>query len=92
MKSAYELAMERFGGDVREYTAEQKTQLAEIDSVYDAKAAQAKFEAQSRLEKAGADVEKREEVRQDQAVELASIERRREQKKEELRRSFDDDA
>ena len=49
MKSAFELAMEKLGGPIREYTAEQKQQLAEVDKVYDSKVAQAEFAAKDRL-------------------------------------------
>ena len=40
MKSAYEVAMERADGEVREFTVEQKTALAEIDSKMKAKIAE----------------------------------------------------
>jgi len=40
MKSAYELAMERLGGESNELTIEQKTALAEIDSKMKAKVAE----------------------------------------------------
>ena len=88
MKSAYELAMERLGGEVREYTEEQKEQLADIDKVYDAKAAQAKFDAKARLGKAAGDAEKQEQIRKDLVTELASVESKREREKEKLRKSF----
>ena len=89
MKSAFERAMERFGGDeIRSYTDEQKEQLAEVDRVYDAKTAQAKFSAQARLSEAGGDAEKSEQVREDLRVELASIEGQREKKKKALRAEF----
>jgi len=91
MKSAFELAMERFGGDVQTFSDEQKEELAEVDKVYDAKAAQAKFDAQARLERAE-DREKADQIREDLTVELASVERRREQKKEELRQKFSEES
>ena len=40
MKSAYELAMERFGGESKELTEEQKVSIAEIDSKMKAKVAE----------------------------------------------------
>ena len=40
MKSAYELAMERLGGDSQELTARQKEVIAEIDSKAKAKIAE----------------------------------------------------
>ena len=85
MKSAFELAMERLGGGLRTYTDEQKEELAEIDRVYDAKAAQARFSAKSRLAEARGDSEAADRVAQDLAVEIASIESKRERKKEALR-------
>ena len=92
MKSAYELAMERLGGTIHDYSEEQKGQLAEVDNVFDAKAAQAKFDAQRRLQEAAGDPKKAEQVREDLAVELASIESRRERQKNELRQTFKSNA
>ena len=43
MKSAYELAMERLGGEGRELAPEQKQRLAEIDRRTEAKIAQARI-------------------------------------------------
>ena len=40
MKSAYELAMERMGGEAQELTPEQKKAIAEIDSKMKAKVAE----------------------------------------------------
>lgn len=88
MKSAYELAMERLGGELHNYTDEQKAELAEVDKIYDAKAAQAKFDADARLQRAGDDSEKQKEIQEDLVVELASVESRRERKKNELRTEF----
>ena len=88
MKSAFELAMERLGGDLHEYTEEQKEQLAEVDRIFDAKMAQAKFDAQSRRSAAGEDGEKLEQIQDDVAVELRSVEEQREKKKEALRAQF----
>ncbi len=92
MKSAYELAMERLGGEVLSLTDEQKEELAEVDRVYDAKAAQAKFAAAGRLESTGGDKEKEDQVREDLVVELASVESRRKRKKNELRDGFKEES
>jgi len=89
MKSAFERAMERFGGELHEYTDEEKEQLAEVDRIYDAKAAQARFDAQARLQAAEEEAQ-RQQVRDDMATELASIEERRERAKRELREQFGD--
>ena len=88
MKSAFELAMERLGENLREYTDEQKEGLAEIDRVFDAKIAQARFAARAREEKAGNDPEQRKQVQDDLAVELRSLEEQREKKKDALRAEF----
>ncbi len=88
MKSAYELAMERFGGEpAKQYTPEQKEQFAEIDREYDAKIAQAKLQAKTERNKAG----QHEQIKQiDDALtnEIQSLEAKREAKKEALRRQF----
>ena len=89
MKSAFELAMERLGGPVKHYTDEQKQQLAEIDKVFEAKIAQAKFAAADRKQKAEGDLEKLKQIQDDMVVELASLEEKREAEKERLRRQFD---
>ena len=88
MKSAYELAMQRLGGTARQYTAEQKEQLADLDRLYDSKIVQAKFEAQARRAGANADAAKLKQIDEDLAVEIRSHEARRERRKEELRTAF----
>ena len=87
MKSAYELAMARLGGPLHKYTDEQKKALAEIDSLFESRVAQAKIDADSRLRKAEKDAEV-DKVREDLAAELARIEQERERKKEALRGKF----
>lgn len=87
MKSAFERAMERFGGELQHYTDEQKEQLAEIDRRYDAKQAEAKLNAEQRLKSAGGDPAEQQRVRDDLRVELASIEERRERDKKQVRES-----
>ena len=88
MKSAFELAMERFGGPLKQYSDEQKAQLAEIDSSYESQIVQARFAAQARLEKAEGDLEETRKIQEELADEIRSLEARRERKKEELRKSF----
>ena len=88
VKSAFELAMERLGGAARQYTAEQKEQLAEIDRIFEAKIAQAKFENKARADKAGDDQAQLKQIQDDLLVELRSLEERRERQKEQLRRQF----
>ena len=88
MKSAFELAMERFGGPLRSYTPEQKAALADIDSSYESQIVQARFAAQARLEKAEGNPEEQKRIQDDLAIEIHSLEERRERKKEELRKSF----
>ena len=92
MKSAYELAMEKLGGQLHDYSNEQKEQLAEVDKIYDAKEAQAKFDAQRRLQEAATDPTKIQQIQEDLNVELASVESRRERQKKELRQTFKGDA
>jgi hypothetical protein len=90
VKSAFERALERFGGEERKYTAEQKQRLAEIDKLYDAKVAQARFEGAQRLGKAGAPTTveaaaKLEKMRDEIAIEVASINRKRDAEKDTVR-------
>jgi len=88
MKSAFELAMERLGGGLREFTEEQKERLAEVDRVYDAKAAQARLNADQRRAEAAGNREIVGQVQDDLATEIASIESKREREKERLRGEF----
>jgi hypothetical protein len=89
MKSAFELAMERLGGNLRDYSEEQKEQLAEVDREYDARIAQVHMSAKQRLAMAAADPEKQEEIREGLATEIAGYQQRREAAKEKLRKRFD---
>lgn len=89
MKSAFELAMERFGGPLKQFTDEQKAQLAEVDSCYESQIVQARFAAQARLEKASDDIEEKRKIQEELASEISSLEWRRDKKKEELRASFE---
>ena len=90
MKSAYELAMERLGGSpLKDYSDAEKEQLAEVDRLYDAKEAEAQLNAKRRRQEAAHDPAQLEQVGQDLAVELASVEQRRERDKNRLREQFD---
>ncbi len=90
MKSAFELAMEKFGGDEPQgspLTDEQKRQLAEVDRKYEAKIAHAKLTAREKKPF----LESREEEQQldrDLALEIQTCQEQRERAKEELRRQF----
>ena len=84
MKSAYELAMERLGGEAV-VNEDQKTALAEIDNVHDAKRAQVELKAQDARHKAGADPAARDAAQANLSRELQRIEEKREQKKQAVR-------
>ncbi len=88
MKSAYELAMERLGGDdAKPLTDEQKAEIAEIDAKYAAKIAERKIF----LEKSLADAleaekhEDAENLRRQLADEVAELEEERERAKDKAR-------
>jgi len=85
MKSAYELAMEKLGKP-REYSDEQKSQLAEIDSLYDSKKAQAKLGADEELKKAALDPAKLDEIREQLARDLKRFEEQKESEKQKVRK------
>ena len=92
MKSAFELAMERLGGNLHEYSDEEKEQLLEVDRRIDAKIAQAKFAARERRAGLPEDPEKIKQFEDDLAVELRSLEQQREKKKDILREQFQKNA
>jgi hypothetical protein len=89
MKSAFELALERSGGDLHEYSQEEKAQLAAINADCDARAAQARFDAERRLADASDDAG-RAQIRADLEVELAAIEKQRDDRKAVLRNDKDE--
>jgi len=86
MKSAYELAMERLGGE-QKLSAALKKQLAEIDAKYAARKAEAELRAQASLRKADGDPEKVRTVSAELDADLRRIEDRREREKEKVRAS-----
>ena len=89
MKSAYELAMERMGGDEKPLTAEQKERIADVDAKYKAKIAERRIF----LEKAIQDVlaqektEEAEELRCQLVQETAKLEAKSEEEKDRIRES-----
>lgn len=85
MKSSFDLAMERLGGGLNELSSEQKSAMEEIESRYKAKEAEATLSKDERILKARGDLQEIEQVRADYAVEMASINSRRENAKKEIR-------
>ena len=91
MKSAYELAMERMGGDgeSKPLTDEQKEKIAEVETRYKAKIAERKIF----LEKSLSDAieqhnhEEADTIRRQLADEIASLEDKAEADKEKIRDS-----
>ena len=90
MKSAYELAMERFGDDEdsKPLTDDQKTEIAEIDVKYKAKTAERKIFLEKSLADtlASGDEEGAEKIRRQIAEETTSMEEDAERAKERVRK------
>ena len=86
MKSAYELALERTGGKLKELPSEQKEKIAEIDRIYKSRIAAAELSAQQKLAKES-DPEKTEEIRQGLITEIASLRDQCEREKTAVRNS-----
>lgn len=85
MKSAFDLAMERFGGPIKELSSAQKSALQKIDNKFKAKLAEAELAKDERIIKANGDFQKIEQIREDYVVELASLNSKKEQEKENIR-------
>jgi hypothetical protein len=87
MKSAYELAMSRLekSEPTRSLNDEQKKALAEIDSEYAARIAERKIFLEGEIVKAFSDELTMHDLRRQLAGEIASLEEKRELKKERLR-------
>ena len=90
IKSAYELAMERMGGQPsKKLTAPQKAKLAELDKVYTAKIAECELELNPKIVAARAvgkseDVEKLEEILHN---EIGKLRAKLESEKEKVRQA-----
>jgi hypothetical protein len=85
MKSAFELALERSGGALEEISENKKELIAQVDSKYKSKEAEAKLAANERRKKAIGNPEILSQIEEDLAVELASIKSKAEQEKSEIR-------
>jgi hypothetical protein len=89
MKSAYELAMERLSktSPATKVTAEQKKQLAELDSRYAAKVAERELFLKGELEKAAnkGDFEAMDQLERQLVSERKNLNAELEEKKEEVR-------
>jgi len=86
MKSAFDLAMERYGSEpIQKLTEKQKSEIGEINSIYKAKIAEAQVMHQEKLKKAMGNVEEREQAKSDLAVEIASLNEKSEKEKEQIR-------
>lgn len=92
MKSAYELAMERLekASPSISLTAEQKKEIAEVDSVYRAKIAEKEVFLKDQIRKAqdAGNLEEAESFEKQLASEIRRLQEDCETKKEKLRASF----
>ncbi|MFT3783933.1 MAG: hypothetical protein QM790_18130 [Nibricoccus sp.] len=93
MKSAYELAMERLAksdpDSAKPLSAEQKSRLAEIDTVFKGKIAEREIFLKKQLNEAlsAGNFEESEKVRSQIASERARLEEEREDEKERVRKN-----
>ena len=90
MKSAYELAMERLNktSPTVKLTAEQKKQLAEIDSKYAARIAEREIALKGEIDQAAAsgDAEAEQKLRQQLSDDRKKLQSELEDKKDQVRR------
>ena len=90
MKSAYELAMERFGGDDKSgpLSKDQKAEIAEISSKYKAKIAGRTIFLEKNIadSRASGDEEGADKIRRQIAYETSTLEEEAEQAKERVRK------
>jgi hypothetical protein len=92
MKSAYELAMERLEKKVPSValTAEQKAQIAEVESTFKARIAERELFLREQISKANAagKLEEAESLQKQLAIDIRRLQEEAEAKKEKLRASF----
>ncbi|MCX7713096.1 MAG: hypothetical protein N2035_05450 [Chthoniobacterales bacterium] len=86
MKSAYELAIERLNREqpLKPLTPQQKAQLSEIDSIYNAKIAERRVFLEGLIRKSLGTPEEA-TLRQQLAMEVSRLEAEREEKKNRIR-------
>lgn len=91
MKSAYERAMERFGGDepIKKLSDEQKAALAEVEEKYKAKIAEKELFLGDLLKKAVESNNFTEvaQIEEQQRREIAKLEKERDAEKEKIRQA-----
>ena len=86
MKSAYELAMEKLGGDATpKLTDQQKAGIAEIDNRCKAKIAETEVMSQQQIDQAGDDSAKVEQVREALSTEIRRMREKAELQKNKIR-------
>ena len=86
MKSAYELAMEKFGGDATpKLTDQQKAEIAEIDNRFKAKIAEAEVMSQQQIDQAADDPAKVDQRREALATEIRRMREKAERQKNKIR-------
>lgn len=84
MKTAWELALERSGGILNELNDEKKEAIARIDQICKAKLAEMDLAYNGKLMKAS-DYKELEQIKEDMAVERASIMSKAKRDKEKIR-------
>lgn len=87
MKSAYELAMSRLekAEPSVKITEKQRSELAEIDSEFNAKIAERKVFLEGEIAKSAGDTLAQDEIRRQLALEIKRLEEKREDRKEKVR-------
>lgn len=91
MKSAFELAMERFDCEPTQHlSATQKERMAEIDRKYQSKIAEAEIMHKEKMKGALGDPKLLEQIRNDLAVETASFREKADREKEKIRKESPD--
>jgi len=85
MKSAFDLAMERFGGPIKELTEEKKKKIAEIEKRLKSKLAEAEIAKEKKLKQFSGDITHEEQILKDYAVEVASLNSKFEKEKDKVR-------
>ena len=88
MKSSYDIAMERLNKNspTTKFTAQQKKELAELDSLYAAKIAERELALNGEIAGAADDVEKEESLREQLVNERRKLKAELEEKKERVQR------
>lgn len=85
MKSAFELAMERMGDGLKQFSRDQKKKIADVESLYKSKIAEAKLNADDSIKKIAGNLEEIDRIRKELSEKISEFEKKCDKEKDKIR-------